>query len=162
MRETAIISRKLCIRPDFESKPRYGALTHFYICPTGRRDKQASSRHRNSSANRVSDSQDHLEECVHPQSPLRHDEREGDFGVMSHQSGSEEDNQYRTGREMRERDPAEHWWGTVGADPVDRVVVGPDVEEGPGPSQEPVLDGADTDQEELDRSLPDRVLGSWR
>ena len=41
------------------------------------------------------------------------------------------------------------------------MAVGPDVGEGPGPSQEPVLDGVGTDQEELDRSLPDQVLGSW-
>ena len=62
---------------------------------------------RNSSAG-VSGSQDDLEEYAHPQSPLRHDEREEGSGAMTHQLGSEEDNRYRTGREMRERDPAEH------------------------------------------------------
>ena len=66
-------------------------------------------------------------------------------------------------RGMEERDPVERCLDRVGADPADRVEVeGPDVGKEPVPSQGPVLDGVGTDQEELDRSSPVQVLGSWR
>ena len=162
MREAAIITGKFCIRADFESKPRYGALTRFYTCPTGRRDKQASSRHKNSSANRAFGSQDHFEGYVHPQSPLRHDGMGEDSEATTRRLGSEKDNRHQAERETREWGPAEHQRGTVGADPVGRVVEGPDVGEEPAPSQEPVLDGAGTGRGELGRSLLGQVLGSWR
>lgn len=122
----------------------------------GRRDKQASSN-TNSSANQIFGSQDHFEGYAHPQSPLHHGGREEDSEAMSRRLGSEEGNLHQAERETRERGPVEHQRGTVGADPVGRVVEGPDVGEGRAPSLEPVLDGAGTD-----RSLLSQVLGSWR
>ena len=107
--------------------------THFYTCPTGRKDTLAFS-HRNSSASQAVGSRGRSEECDHPRSPLRQDGK----GVGSETTALlpefEGDNQCQTGQGMGERDPAERRLDMVGAVPVGRVVGGPGVGEALVPS----------------------------
>jgi hypothetical protein len=109
-------------------------------------------RDRSFSLNLAFGSRGHSEEYGYPQIPLRRDAKGEDSEARTHRVESG-DIRYRSERGTEERGPAERWQDRVGADPVVRVVVeGSDVGEEPVPSQEPVLDGAGTDQQELGRS----------
>lgn len=159
MGETAIIAESFASDTKFFIKTYYETLTRFYTCPTGRRDTQASLRHRNFFAIRASGSQGHLEEYGYPRNPLRQDARGEGSEVMTRRLGFEEDTQYQTERGTEEQGPAGRQRDRVGAGPVGWVEEeGPGAGEEPAPSQEPVLDGVGTDQKEPGRSLLVQVL----
>jgi len=107
MRETAIIAESFASDLKILIKTLYETLTRFYTCPMGRRDMQAFSRDRSSSANRAFGSQGRSEDYGHPRSPLRQDARAEDSEAMTRRLESEEDIRYQTGRGMEERGPAE-------------------------------------------------------
>jgi hypothetical protein len=117
-------------------------------------------RRRSFSSDRAFGSRDHSEEYGHPRSPLQRDAKGEDSEARTRRLESE-DTRYQSERGMEELDPAERWRNRVGADPVVQVAVEePDVGDELDPSREPALDGVDTDQQELGRSLLAR--GSWR
>jgi hypothetical protein len=160
--ETTIIAESFASDLSYLTAARYEALTRFCTYPMGRRDTPAFSRRKNSFAHQAFGSQGRSVEYGHPRSPLRQDGKGVGSEAMARRSESGGDIRHQMEQGMEEQDPAEHWLGNVGADPVGQgAVVGPDVGEGPAPSQEPVLGGVGTDQEELARSLLVHVPESW-
>lgn len=160
--ETTIIAESFSSDLSYLMTARDEALTRFCIYPMGRRDTPAFSRRKNSFVHLAFGSQARSVEYGHPQSPLRQDGKGVGSEAKTRRSESEGDTRRQMEQGMEEQDPVEHWLGNVGADPVGQgVVVGPDAGEGPAPSQEPVLGGVGTDQEEPVRSLLAHVRESW-